>query len=139
MSDLKITSWNVENLDRLLGEDLTANLQKRRDAVVTEIRDLAPDILCLIEGPKGEAAIDTVADELLGGEYVPVKAGDGEYDIRGDQWMWFLVRPSLKEKVELLPPATWDALTGGKWDVHYWGIDKKARHDHYRHPQVLIL
>jgi peptidyl-tRNA hydrolase len=61
MKKLKIVSWNVAHLDRLAKETLNRVETTRRDAVVREIRDLAPDILCLIEGPKGEAGIDKVA------------------------------------------------------------------------------
>jgi hypothetical protein len=111
----------------------------RRDAEVREIRDLAPDILCLIEGPKGEAGIDKVAGELLGGEWTAVKAADGAYDQLGKQWVWFLVRSELAGRASLLPPKTWDAFTEPFWQVHFWGKFEEEKHSHYRHPQVLVL
>jgi hypothetical protein len=139
MSTLKITTWNVEHLDRLTGGNLSLPKQRRRVAVAREIREIAPDILCVVEGPKSEAGIDGVAQGLLGGDYAPVKAADGQYGIRGTQWMWFLVRGGLADRASLLPISTWDALTGSSWTVHYWGDPAGSTHRHYRHPQVLVL
>ena len=102
MGTIKITSWNVENLDRLTKDTLSDNAQRRRDALVREIHDLSPDILCLLEGPKGEEAIDRVSSDLLDGEWVAVKATDGEYGTRGSQWIWFLVRKANHSMISLV-------------------------------------
>ena len=139
MGTLKIASWNVEHLDRLTKENLNGTEMKRRDAVVREIRELSPDILCLVEGPKGEEAVDKVSNELLGGDWVAVNASDGEYAIQGTQWMWFFVRKEHSDKASLLPTSTWDALAGSTWPCHYWGEFQEQNHKHYRHPQTLIL
>lgn len=139
MSTVKITSWNVAHLDRLTKADLSDNYKRRRDAVVQEIRELSPDILCLIEGPKGEEAIDQISDVLLDGEWVAVKAEDGEYSTRGTQWIWFLVRQNLASNASLLQPAIWDSFTDRFWKCHFWGEFEERNHSHYRHPQVLVL
>lgn len=139
MKKLKIVSWNVAHLDRLAKETLNGVETTRRAAVIREIRALAPDILCLIEGPKGEEGIDKVANDLLGGEWTAVKAGDGTYDQLGKQWVWFLVRSELADRASLLPPKTWDAFTENSWPVHFWGKFEEENHSHYRHPQVLVL
>ncbi len=139
MGTIKITSWNVAHLDRLAKDDLGEGERKRRDAVVREIRELSPDVLCLIEGPRGEEGIDRVSNDLLGGEWIAVKAPDGEYATQGSQWIWFLVRERLKDRASLLLVATWDALAGSSWKVHFWGEIEERDHDHYRHPQVLVL
>ena len=139
MDKLKITSWNVQHLDRLVGENLDLVKQKRRDAIAQQIQEMSPDILCILEGPKGEEAIDKVIDELLLGEYQAIKAPDGDYQIKGTQWIWFLVRTSLASKASLLPAETWNQLTSKTWEVHYWGEDKVLLHRHYRHPQVLVF
>ncbi len=139
MEKLKIVSWNVEHLDRLAKQTLNQVETTRRDAVVQEIRTLAPDILCLIEGPKGEEGIDKVGNDLLGGDWKAVKAGDGAYDQKGNQWIWFLVRKDLAGKASLLSPKTWDAFTEPSWKVHFWGKFEEEKHSHYRHPQVLVL
>lgn len=139
MGTIKVTSWNVEHMERLAQPDLSSTAQRRRDAVVREIREISPDILCLLEGPRGEAAIDLVATQLLGDEWVAVKAEDGDYGIQGSQWIWFLVRASLAQRCSLLPIATWDAFAGGGWPCHFWGEFQERKHSHYRHPQVLVL
>ncbi len=139
MGNLKITSWNVEHLERLLKEAPSAAEEARRDAVVKEIEWIDPDILCLVEGPRGEESIDSFANDLLGGKWQAVKAGDGRYGISGSQWMWFLVRKNLSGMASLLPVDTWDAFTSTSWDVHFWGEFEQVRHRHYRHPQVLVL
>ncbi len=139
MGAVKVVSWNVEYLDRLTKPNLSEPAQKRRDAVVQEINELSPDILCLIEGPKGEEGIDQVAMKLLNEEWVPVKASDGKYATQGIQWIWFLVRKKYEDKVSLLPVDTWDSFAGDSWLVHYWGDYEEVKHKHYRHPQVLVL
>lgn len=139
MPELKVTTWNVKNLRQLLEDGLSDLKKRRRDAVVEEVRQLDPDVLCLIEGPSGEAAIQEVADDLLGGDYVPVLAADGDYSTLGSQWIWFLVKPALALLSSLLPPDTWDDFAGERWDVYYWGQRDSSKHRHYRHPQVLVL
>lgn len=139
MGTVKVTSWNVEHLDRLTKGELSETEQRRRDAVVHEIHELSPDILCLLEGPKGEEGIDRVTNELLGGEWIAVKAEDGQYKIRGNQWIWFLVRKARAEQCSLLPVEIWDAFAGASWKVNFWGEFEEQNHNHYRHPQVLVL
>lgn len=68
-----------------------------------------------------------------------VKAPDGEYATRGEQWVWFLVREEHKDRASLLPVTTWDAFAGGSWKIHLWGEYEEDDHRHYRHPQVLVL
>jgi hypothetical protein len=139
MGTVKVTSWNVAHLDRLVKDELSEFERRRRDAVVREIRELSPDVLCILEGPKGEEAIDRVSNELLGGEWVAVKAEDSQYKILGTQWIWFLVRTQHSDRASLLPVETWDALASGAWKVHLWGEFEDSNHFHYRHPQVLVL
>lgn len=139
MPPLKVTSWNVEYLDRLTDPQLSLAKQRRRAAVVQEIRDLDPDILLVLEGPKGEAGIDLVATQLLNGDYVAVKAADGEYATQGIQWIWFLVKQTHQPKVSLLPVGTWDTLCGKDWPCHFWGDFTEIKHKHYRHPQGLVF
>jgi endonuclease/exonuclease/phosphatase family metal-dependent hydrolase len=139
MGTIKIVSWNVEHLDRLAQGNLSGNQKRRRDAVVQEIQALAPDILCVLEGPKGEAGIERVATDLLAGEWAAVKASDGQYATLGSQWIWFLVRKDLAPRASLLPVAAWDAFTSKSWPCHLWGEFTEQQHQHYRHPQVLVL
>lgn len=139
MGTIKLTSWNIAHLDRLTSGTLNATQKKRRDAVVAEVRELDPDILCVLEGPKGEAAIDLVTENLLGGDWVAVKAADGHYATLGTQWVWFLVRRQLADRASLLPVGTWDAFTSPHWMCCFWGEFEERRHQHYRHPQVLVL
>lgn len=143
MPQLKITSWNVEHMDRLFdppGSETTAQRNRRRlDALVREIREIDPDVLCVLEGPKGEGRIDQFCQAELGGDYAAVKAADGDYGIQGDQWIWFLVKQALAPAASLLPTSTWDEFAGSSWAVHYWGSFEESRYRHYRHPQTLVL
>ncbi|MEE4195298.1 MAG: endonuclease/exonuclease/phosphatase family protein [Anaerolineae bacterium] len=139
MNTIKITSWNVEHLARLVEPPLTSYEETRRDAIVAELEAINPDILCLVEGPRGEDSIDQFTSELLANRWRAVKAADGEYGTRGTQWIWFLVKEALYAQCSLLPVETWDAFTTKNWDVHYWGDFESTRHRHYRHPQVLVL
>lgn len=139
MKTIKITSWNVEHLARLVDDSLSSTEITRREAIVAEIEVMNPDIFCLIEGPRGEEAIDLFTSELLGDRWRAVKASDGEYGISGSQWMWFLVKREYFDQCSLLPVETWDAFTEKTWEVHYWGDFETIRHRHYRHPQVLVF
>ncbi|MGE0000541.1 MAG: endonuclease/exonuclease/phosphatase family protein [Fimbriimonadaceae bacterium] len=145
MGTLKIVSWNVAHMERLVQPNLSSVLLRRRDAVINEIRELDPDIWCLLEGPKGEAAIDEVANGLLGGDYVPVKLPPGpgteakRYAQLGQQWVWWLVKPHLAPAASLLPPEVWDDFTESTFEVYRWGETTPSTHSHYRHPQTLVL
>ncbi|NSW53807.1 MAG: endonuclease/exonuclease/phosphatase family protein [Anaerolineae bacterium] len=139
MQTIKLTSWNIAHLERLVEENPSSIEITRRDAVVAEIRSLNPDVLCLVEGPRGEAAIDAFCEQYLQGQWKAIKAPDGEYSTSGTQWIWFLVRDTLAPHASLLPTETWDAFTSKSWEVHYWGQFDSDLHRHYRHPQVLVL
>jgi endonuclease/exonuclease/phosphatase family metal-dependent hydrolase len=142
VGQIKITSWNIEKLDGVLRPTSSASTQQRRAkrlaAIAQQIHEMAPDVLCVVEGPT-PAYIDTFTQDVLGGEYVAIKAADGEYGIRGTQWIWFLVKPDLAPSCELLPVQVWDTFTAPSWQVHYWGKFESEQHEHYRHPQVLVL
>jgi len=139
MSKLKITSWNIEYLDRLLKSDLSDYYLKRRAAIKEEILSIDPDILLILEGPNA-GKVDLVAKDILNNKYKVIKAKDGIYDIKGIQWMWFFVKPAISEQCSLLPCETWYQFTGcSKWDVHFWGKYECSKHFHYRKPQVLVL
>jgi hypothetical protein len=139
VGSIKITSWNIAHLDRLTKGNLSETERRRREAIIREIRELDPDVLCLLEGPAKEAGIDRVTEDMLEGDWQAVKASDGEYDTLGSQWIWFLVKRSLVEKSSLLPIETWDAFTTPSWKCNYWGEFQEQNHRHYRHPQVLVL
>ena len=142
MGQIKITSWNIEKLDGLLQPSSNATKQRHKQsrlaAIACQIREMSPDILCVVEGPT-DSRIDKFTQDVLEEKYVAIKALDNEYGIRGAQWVWFLVKPELEPYCELLPTQVWDTFTSEKWQVHYWGDHSVTTHKHYRHPQVLVL
>ena len=139
MGTLKLISWNICDMGRLTKDTLNKTQQMRKESIIREIKDLSPDILCILEGPKGEDNIGLVSNEWLKGEWIPVKANDKEYATSGEQWIWFLVRGELADRASLLPVGTWDAFAGSSWKYHLWGEFEEKPHKHYRHPQVLVL
>ena len=156
MGQIKFTSWNIEWLDKAMKNEqdpampkAQADARARLSNVAREIAEIAPDILCVIEGPNTEAEIDRFAQHYLNGAYVAVKSPDGDYRQRGIQWIWFLVRPNIfaQTNCRLLPLSVWETYTtdtdrkhtGRTWPVHYWGSMETKKHRHYRHPQVLVL
>ena len=154
MGTLKVTAWNVEWLDKLVkaleGPPSPSRMlaEARIDAIRREFREIDPDILCMIEGPGGEAAIKTFARDWLDDAWVPVLRQGDPYEIKGQQWIWFLVKPALAATTSLLPVAIWRAYTeaaaprgegGTSWPVYFWGKIDQVRHRHYRQPQVLVL
>lgn len=145
---LKVTNWNIEHLGRVLARPTSPNNRRRLGLIADEIKAIEPDILAIEEGPKGENAICQFATDTLGGFLEPVLLPDnippasrpGAYKTRGTQWIWFLVRPELRDRVRLQSPTVYQYCTGrSRWDVHYWGKYKHEKHSHYRHPQVLVL
>ncbi|MFS4457292.1 endonuclease/exonuclease/phosphatase family protein [Maribacter sp. 2304DJ31-5] len=137
-NQLKVTSWNVKWLDKLF-DNIDSKKQKRIDAIKQEILDIDADVLCILEGFKGEVKIDSFCADTLGGKYVAIKALANDYKIQGRQWIWFLVKPELQHSASLLPTKIYDEFSSASWDVNYWGDFETSRHRHYRHPQVLIL
>lgn len=139
MGAIKIVSWNICHLERLTKDSLNKPQQKRKEAIISEIQALAPDILCVLEGPKSENKIDLISNDWLNGDWITIKASDGKYATLGEQWIWFLVRNTYSDRSSLLPIATWDAFAGTSWKYNPWGEFKEKTHKHYRHPQVLIF
>jgi hypothetical protein len=146
---LKVTTWNLKNSDRLIVDNPSDNVEDRLARVKQTIETIDPDILCIQEGPKGEVAIDEFCGKVLDRQWLPVllrQASDAlgdrdkEYQIKGTQWIWFLVRTGMEERCVLQPPTTWqDFLGRSRWPVHFWGVEKEYQHYHWRHPQVMIL
>lgn len=143
MPQLKVTSWNVEHMSRLFetggSSAAQSRRQRRRAGVADEIRRIDPDVLCVLEAPAAAADMRAFCSDDLGGGWSLVEAADGEYGIRGTQWIWFLVKPHLAASAALLPVDTFRQFAGGSWTVHYWGDFDAETHRHYRHPQTLVI
>ena len=136
---LKVTSWNLEWLDKLMVDNIDSKKQKRIDAVKKEILEIDADVLCILEGVKGEQKIDAFCLNVLEDKYVAIKSTTNDYKQQGRQWIWFLVKKELKDSASLLPTIIYDEFAGANWQVNYWGDFDSTKHKHYRHPQVLIL
>ncbi len=54
---LTVTTWNIEHAQRLITNSPSRDVVERRQRVHDLIDAIAPDILCIQEGPKGEQAI----------------------------------------------------------------------------------
>jgi len=182
MGGFKLTTWNVEWLVHAFRVDTGAvpagarqgnhrmpsaeQAKAKLEAIREEISLIDPDILLLTEAiPDPEEMSEFVRAYLP--NYVLIdRAGQSKqsYHIRGDQWMWFLTKPEIKEKrrAHLLDNATWCAYTkkiytkqrarrqhrDGYWWISLPHIDKKSglvgahelkSHCHHRHPQVLVI
>ena len=142
MKHLKISTWNIERLDTLLkpptNDDQERKKAARLLAIARQIRAMNPDILCIQEGPPLER-IDGFTHHVLADHYVPIKSDQARYDINGDEWIWFLVKPALAPLCHLQPTQVWDEFAGRKWPLRLWGAPETVEHEHYRHPQVMVL
>lgn len=163
MPTLKLTTWNIEHFGRQLASPNAGS--PRLQAVATEIRDINPDVLCVVEGPGSlpELRAWVKSPEGLDGAYqVPVIPGTDAIlaqnpadpraalqdlyamqgnDESGNQWIWFLVKDQLFQDshARLLDPRVWRDLTKQpKWPVHQLGKPIR-RHSHWRHPQTLLM
>ncbi|WP_282031757.1 hypothetical protein [Winogradskyella eximia] len=147
---LKISTWNIKHAKDLIKDPPTQNSLNRRQRVQTTIQQIDADILLLVEGPKGEAAILDFCAIVLQNEWIPIllkgdndQIGDRDRDygnhMRGTQWLWYLVKPAIAARCRLQDPTVWQAfITTDRWQVNYWGKIIPDDHKHYRHPQVLI-
>lgn len=137
---LKITSWNVEHSAKLIGPNITQLHEDRRKRVANTIYEINPDILCMLEAPNNETTIKAFCTDVLSNHYKPIRLNNGDYQIKGTQWIWFLVKDSLVNQCKLQDPKVWQSYVGHKsWPVNYWGQTQEKNHSHYRHPQVLIF
>ena len=166
MTDLKVTTWNIEHFARLLS-DPSPEVQRRKQAIVDEITQIDPDILCIVEGPGDLTLLQAFVDDPngLNGRYqIPVIPGTANLlnpapanprdalsdlyqmqgtDRTGNQWIWFLVKDQVFQNASqafLQNPIVWDQFVGHTtWPVHLWGDMSTRNHRHWRHPQVLVL
>jgi hypothetical protein len=176
MLAFKLTSWNAEWLtdcfdvargahppgSRAYGRKRpsASDAGAKLAALRAEILEMNPDILCLLEAIPGAADMQAFQAAYLP-EYVLVTrpGDDATYGIRGEQWIWFLVKPNIAAATSpsLLDIGVWQAYTQetsggdhakGKWHVSAPALDKdtqtagpnaRLEHSHYRHPQVLVL
>ncbi|NMB77779.1 MAG: endonuclease/exonuclease/phosphatase family protein [Methanomicrobiales archaeon] len=147
---LKIVSWNLEWADTLL-PDSKATIAKRGPdparckKIYQALKEMDPDILCVLEGPAGVKRAEQFGTEVFDDEWVPILLDspgtkDKNYCTGGWQWIWFYVKPELKDRCRLQAPAIWQEKTEcKKWPVHLWGEMYTTKdHEHYRHPQVLV-
>ena len=164
MATLKLTTWNIEHFSRLLS-NTTGFGSARLRAVAGEIREIDPDVICLVEAPASLPNLRAWVqspDGLAGKYQVPVIPGtDAALQLNqdprralqklyamqgtattGSQWIWFLVRDGLFQasNARLLNPQVWRDLTKQpSWPVHYSRDGTTRMHDHWRHPQTLMM
>lgn len=146
---LKVTTWNIEHSSELTDNNPSATTTDRISRVKATVDEIDPDILLIVEGPKGEQGITDFCNMVLNNQWVPVLLKqpndpigqrDREYghDMRGTQWMWYVVKPSILNNCRIQAANAWRSLTGDNWSVNYWGKIQAENHDHYRMPQVLL-
>ena len=165
MSTIKLTTWNIEHFSRLLPTPPQDKLPKL-EGISEEIKEIDPDILCIVEAPGNLSDLVTWVQSPNGldGKYHvvtipgtqkileqnpanPREALQDLYamqgtDLTGNQWIWFLVRDGLFQAsgAQMLNPKIWQDLTKqAKWPYHEWGSQKDKKHSHWRHPQTLVL
>ena len=164
MDHFKLTCWNIEHADKLVTALASPDAATRRraderaDAIAEEISAINPDILLIVEGPKGETRATSFLQRVAPDYRLVLRGGDArDYGTQGTQWMWFALRGGLGVTAQLLHLDRWRALTeaasegahrGGRWEVSFPILDNGATqlrfsvpqaHSHYRHPQVLQL
>jgi hypothetical protein len=132
---MKITSWNIEHFSKVLGTPPAEPV--RLDAIVKEIREIDPDVLCILECTPDLTQLREFCSGPLGGDYVvPVIAGTDEalasapadprralaklYGMQGNnttgaQWIWFIVKAKWAEGAHLLDPRVFDGFARGEF------------------------
>ena len=173
---MKLTTWNAEWLDydwgvisgkydpgqKLFGRKAPdkSRAEERIRAIGEFITSIDPDILFVCEAPKGESAMKAFVNRAAP-DYKLVSRGESDksYEIQGRQWLWFLVRKSLADRLapKLVPVKTCRAFAAaesssisedGKWhvtvprfekigEIHEVSVANRTTHSFYREPQVL--
>ncbi|MFQ5608641.1 MAG: endonuclease/exonuclease/phosphatase family protein, partial [Woeseiaceae bacterium] len=141
MTTLKVTTWNIKHLRKAI-DGASPREVSRRQAIVREINDIDPDVLCLIEAP-GDVAnlinwVNAPSPDGLAGRFdVPLVEGTDDIlmtgpanvraslqnlyamqgtDLTGNQWIWFLVKSDLltpsAHNAVLQDPQVWRSLVG---------------------------
>jgi hypothetical protein len=175
MARIKFTTWNAEWLEYTAGVDLgwvepgqrvfigkapTKEVAAARiEGLKAVVSEVDPDILFLCEAVVGVRHMsDFVAKHMPGYDLVVRQGGDdGTYGIKGNQWLWFLVKKALSDSraPELVDNLTWKDYTAkqskmghkdGQWTVSIPRVKDgevlaniRKKHGHYRHPQALAL
>jgi hypothetical protein len=69
---LKVTTWNIEHSSELLDQNPSPNITERIGRIRETIEEIDPDILLIVEGPKGEQKIIDFCNVVLNNQWVPV-------------------------------------------------------------------
>jgi hypothetical protein len=166
---IKLTTWNIEHFSRPLGNPDNQINQDRLMSISSQIFEMDPDILCILEAPgdlllmqdwvnrsAGEGGLSgayTIAvipgtEQILSTSPTDVrKALQNLYGMKGNsrsgnQWIWFLVKNDLfaESSAFVQDPKVWQGMTGRtSWQVNYWGSYDTSSANHWRHPQTLVL
>lgn len=166
---IKLTTWNIEHLKRPLENPLALVNRDRLMSISSQIFEMDPDILCILEAPgdlllmqewakrpRTEGGLDGLykiavipgTQEILDTNPANVRrALQNLYCMQGNvitggQWIWFLVKVDLFHETSayVQSPQVWQGMTGRKkWSVNYWGRYEPSSADHWRHPQTLVM
>jgi hypothetical protein len=138
MKTLKLACWNVEWMDHLWPDLKSSKYHiDRHTHVADEINEIGADVMCIEEGASKPADMRDYVNQFLP-DYRLAARPDGEgWGIKGQQWIYFIVKPNVVDNARLMPIDEWYQKADKKWSVHYWGNVKEYEHRHYRLPQVL--
>ncbi|WP_025898354.1 hypothetical protein [Sneathiella glossodoripedis] len=174
---MKVTTWNAEWLEiywgvvsgkytsgQNVGLKKAPSLavgKKRLDAAKLLVTKMNPDILFLCEGPKGNLHMQKLVDQHFPSYELIRHDADHQYAVNGIQWLWFLVKKNLADKISprLLSVNVWQNFAArssetikddGRWnisiprlkdfgDVKDVPVSTRDEHSYYRHPQTLVF
>ncbi len=93
MPTLKITSWNIEDMNLFFNAQDRVRPGPEREGVARKVAavidEVAPDVLCVQEGPSRRSRMETFVDEFLSDTYTIVAGETG-----GGQKPFILIRDS---------------------------------------------
>jgi len=142
MTHIRLTSWNIKELDEVLNGTRPAEVA-RRAAIAEQILALDADILCVLEASRDLAAFRRFVTQELADQYeIAILPGTDEVLALADeaekwreltrlyglpnrkksaggpaaQWIWFLVRRSLNAAPRLLSPRVFDEFARAQFE-----------------------
>lgn len=138
MEKLKVASWNIEWMSKLWPNLAASKFHiDRRQLIADEIRGINADVFCVGEGVASPTDMQEYVTDFLPEYDVITRPENESWGLRGQQWIYFLVKKESVANPYLVPIKEWYDKTPRSWPVHFNGSLKTVQHSHYRLPQVL--
>lgn len=121
-AEIKIATYNIEHMDRIIDESLNVVLEDRCHAIASNIKALDPDILAIEEAPGSEEQLKMLVDEFLDGKY------NVYFEKSRDQSLALLIKKDIRPTCSVIKISRREYRKKWKDDV-----DGDGREEHWKY------